>query len=120
MRCLFGIADGVLFKDLAYQVGGLAFLTRGERSLVMVNVFRRDHNVDGLGVVELLELLRGEFGLRRAAVPEDTHGLSLVLGQGLVDVIGDFGRLEFIAGLSQNSRNIKPHIAHADDCNLFC
>ena len=40
VRRLFGIADGVLLKDLAYQVGGLAFLTRGERSFVIVNVFR--------------------------------------------------------------------------------
>ena len=31
-------------------------------------------------MVQLLELLRGELGLRRAAAAEDAHGLSLVLG----------------------------------------
>ena len=71
-------------------------------------------------MIKFLEFLRGEFGLRRAAAPEDTHGLGLVLGQGLVDVIGDFGHLELIAGFGQDAGDVKAHIAYADDCNLLC
>ena len=119
VRCLFRISDGVLLEHLAYQVGGLAFLTRAQRSLVIVNVFGRDHDINGFRMVQFLELLRSEFGLRRAAPTEDANGLGLVLGQGLVDIIGDFGHLELVTGLGQDAGNIKAHIAHADDCNLL-
>ena len=62
-------------------------------------------------MVQLLELLWGELGLCRAAAAEDAHGLSLVLGQGLVDIIGDLGDLELIAGLGQDAGDVKAHIA---------
>ena len=70
-------------------------------------------------MVQLLELLRGKLGLRWAAAAEDAHGLSLVLGQGLVDIIGDLGDLELIAGLGQDAGDVQAHIAHANDCHLL-
>lgn len=114
----FRISNGVLLEHLAHQVSGLAFLARGQRSLVIVNVLRGNHDINGLGMVQLLELLRGELGLRRAAAAEDAHGLGLVLGQGIVDIIGDFGHLELVTSLGQDAGDIKAHVTHADDCDL--
>ena len=116
---LFGIADGILLEHLAHQVGGLALLARGQRGLVIVDVLGGDHNINGLGMVQLLELLWGELGLRWAAAAENAHSLSLVLSQGLVDIIGDLGDLELIAGLGQDAGDVQSHIAHANDRHLL-
>lgn len=70
-------------------------------------------------MVELLELQRGELCLCRAAAAEDAHGVSLVLGQGLVDVVWDLGDFELIAGLGQDAGDVKAHVTHAHDGYLF-
>lgn len=70
-------------------------------------------------MVELLELQRGEFRLGGAATAEDVHLGGLVILQRFVHVVRDLRDVQFLTGFSEDARDVKTHVAHADHSNLF-
>ncbi len=70
-------------------------------------------------MVELLELERGELGLRRAAASEDVHLDGLVGLEALVDVRRDLGRQQLVTGLGENTGDVEGDVADADHGDLL-
>ena len=113
------LTDGVALEGLADEVDGLGLAAGALGGLVVVDVLGVDDDLDVLGVVELLELQRGELGLRRAAAAEDVDLLHGGAGEVLVDVVRDLGDLELVGGLGQDAGDVEGDVADADDADLL-
>lgn len=67
----------------------------------------------------LAQFERGELGLSRAATSEDVHLECLVGLEAFVDVGGDFGGEQFVAGLGENACDVEGDVADAEDGDLL-
>lgn len=115
----FGFAHGVGFEGLADEVLGFGGVAGGDGGVVVVDVFGVDDDFDGVGVVEFFEFEWGEFGLGWAAASEDVDFVGLVGGECVVDVVGDFGGVEFVGGFGEDAGDVEGDVADADDGYLF-
>lgn len=70
-------------------------------------------------MVEFAQFERGELGLGRAAASEDVNLDGLVVLEALVDVGGDLGRQQFVAGLGENAGDVECNVADAEDGDLL-
>ena len=66
-------------------------------------------------MVEFFEFEWGEFGLCWSASSEDVDVGGLVGFEGLVDVVGDFGGVEFVGGFGEDAGDVEGDVADADD-----
>src|SRR5699024_7771420 len=97
------------------QVNRLGFATRSFGSSIVIDVFWCDDDLDGGGLIELLEFLRRVLCLRWPAAAEDMDFLGLILLPRLVDIVWNFGDYQLIGGVGQNARDIQRHVADADN-----
>ena len=119
MRAALGVADRVLLDDGCDLIGDLRRPARDGGALVVVDVLGIDDHVDGGRVVELFELERGELGLSRSTASEHVDLGGLVVLEALIDVGGDLGGQQFVAGLGQHARHIQGDVADTDDRDLL-
>ncbi|CAB1024478.1 hypothetical protein FRC0547_02207 [Corynebacterium diphtheriae] len=106
MGCSFWFAHGVVFECLAHEVLGFGLASCGDGGVVVVDVFGVDDDVDGGGVVEFFEFEGAEFDLCWSASAEDVDGGGLVVFEGVVDVVGDFGGVEFVGGFGEDAGDV--------------
>ena len=119
VRAALGVADRVLLDDGRDLIGDLRRPAGDGGALVVVDVLGIDDHVDGGRVVELFELERGELGLSRSAASEHVDLGGLVVLEALVDVGGDLGGQQFVAGLGQHARYVQGDVTHTDDRDLL-
>ena len=62
-------------------------------------------------MVEFFEFEWGEFGLCWSASSEDVDVGGLVGFEGLVDVVGDFGGVEFVGGFGEDAGDVEGDVA---------
>ena len=120
VRRALGVADGVLLQGLAHQILRLGFAPGCFGGFVVVDVLGVDHNFNGGGVVELLELQRGELRLGGSPTAEDVHLGGLIGLECFVHIVGNLRDVQFLTGFGENARDVKTHVAHADHGNFFC
>ena len=66
-------------------------------------------------MVEFFEFEWGEFGLCWSASSEDVDVGGLVGFEGLVDVVWDFGGVEFVGGFGEDAGDVEGDVADSDD-----
>ncbi|CAB0701562.1 hypothetical protein FRC0028_02086 [Corynebacterium diphtheriae] len=115
MGCSFWFAHGVVFECLAHEVLGFGLASCGDGGVVVVDVFGVDDDLDGGGVVEFFEFEGAEFDLCWSASAEDVDGGGLVVFEGVVDVVGDFGGVEFVGGFGKDAGDVEAYVSDADD-----
>ena len=115
VRSALRVGDGVLLQAGADHVLNLGRAAGLLGTLVVLDVLRVDNDLDRVGIVELLQLQRGELSLRRATAAEDVDLLGLVLLQGIINIVRDLGDLQLLAGLGQHAGDVQADVAHADD-----
>ena len=70
-------------------------------------------------MVEFAQFEGGELGLCRSAATEDVDFGGLVGLEALVDVGGDLGGEQFVAGLGQHAGDVERDVADAEDGDLL-
>ena len=114
VRGALWLADGVVFQNRTDLIGDLGLTTGRFGGCIVLDVLRIHDNLNGVGVVQFLQLQWSELCLSRATAAEDVNFAGGILCQASVDVVGDFGDVQLIGSLGENAGDVEAHVADTD------
>ena len=114
VRGALWLADGVVFQNRTDLIGDLGLATGRFGGGIVLDVLRIHDNLNGVRVVQFLQLQWSELCLSRTATAKDMDFAGGILCQAVVDVVGDFGDVQLIGSLGENTGDVEAHVTDAD------